>query len=114
MYYVYRVVIEKTIFQKETLKTGVSVRNMAEALCFHAIKTYSFMERKQTFKEEIIMKKFFGDYKDLCKETGKFYKNHWKGMILMNAAVLGAEFLWFFRRPIKESLEEKFSKKEES
>ena len=71
------------------------------------------MERKLTFKEEIIMKKFFGDYKDLCKETGKFYKNHWKGLILFEAAILGAEYLWVFRKPIKESLEEKFSKKEE-
>ena len=71
------------------------------------------MKRKRTFKEVIIMKKFFEDYKGLCKETSRFYKNHWKGLILFEVAIVGAEFLWFFRKPIKESLEERFPKKEE-
>mgnify|MGYP004475124547 CR=1 FL=1 len=28
------------------------------------------------------MKKFFKDYWDLCKQCGKFYKNHWLGIII--------------------------------
>lgn len=28
------------------------------------------------------MKKFFEDYKDLCKHTGQFYKDHWVATLL--------------------------------
>ena len=37
------------------------------------------------------MKEFWKDYGKLCKETGRFYKNHWKGLIVLNAAIIGAE-----------------------
>ena len=59
------------------------------------------------------MKTFMEDYKDLCKNTGAFYKKHWKGAILLNAAIVGAEMAWFNRRRIKDSIESKFNKNEE-
>lgn len=52
------------------------------------------------------MKQFFKDYKDLCKETGRFYKEHWKGCIVMNVVILGAEAGWIFRDRIKDKIEE--------
>ena len=57
------------------------------------------------------MKGFFKDYVDLCKESGAFYKKHWKGVILLNAAIIAGEFTWLYRDSIKDSLKEKFSKK---
>lgn len=41
------------------------------------------------------MKEFWKDYVDLCKVTGRFYKKHWKGVIVMNAVVIGAELAYF-------------------
>lgn len=41
------------------------------------------------------MKQFWKDYGELCKETGRFYKKHWKGCVLLNAAIIGAELVWF-------------------
>lgn len=40
------------------------------------------------------MKQFWKDYGELCKEAGRFYKKHWKGCVLLNAAIIGAEFMW--------------------
>lgn len=41
------------------------------------------------------MKDFWKDYRELCKESGRFYKKHWKGCLVLNAAIIGAEFGWF-------------------
>lgn len=41
------------------------------------------------------MKQFWKDYVELCKETGRFYKKHWKGCIVLNAAIIGAELAWY-------------------
>lgn len=41
------------------------------------------------------MKQFWKDYGELCKETGRFYKKHWKGAIVLNAVIIGAEIAWF-------------------
>ena len=38
------------------------------------------------------MKKFFEDYKDLCKHSGRFYKNHWLGTVVVTAVGLGLSF----------------------
>ena len=57
------------------------------------------------------MKDFVKDYVDLCVESGKFYKKHWKGVILLNAVIIAGEFAWLYRDNIKDSLKEKFSKK---
>ena len=40
------------------------------------------------------MKQFWKDYGELCKEAGRFYKKHWKGCVLLNAVIIGAEFMW--------------------
>lgn len=52
--------------------------------------------------------------KNFWKDTGKFCKKHWFGVILMNAGILAAEAVYFERHYIKNKIEEKFSKKEES
>lgn len=30
-------------------------------------------------------KKFFEDYKELCKQSGQFYKDHWAGTLVLTA-----------------------------
>lgn len=59
------------------------------------------------------MKEFVKDYVDLSKATGRFYKKHWKGLVVMNVVVLGAEFAWLYKEPIKDAFNEKFCKKED-
>ena len=59
------------------------------------------------------MKEFWRDYGELCKESGRFMKKHWKGCILLNAAIIGAEMAYFFRSDIKDSIEDKFNKNED-
>lgn len=41
------------------------------------------------------MKEFWKDYWELCKISGRFYKKHWKGVIVLNAAIMGAELAYF-------------------
>lgn len=57
-----------------------------------------------------MMKVFMKDYAELCKVTGRFYKKHWFGLVVMNAAVVGAELAYFNRDKIKDKLESKFHK----
>ena len=40
------------------------------------------------------MKEFWKDYWELYKESGRFYKKHWKGCLVLNAAIIGAELAW--------------------
>ena len=59
------------------------------------------------------MAEFWKDYGKLCKETGKFYKKHWRGLIVMNvAAILGAELAYFGRHQIKDKIEKIRKEKE--
>lgn len=60
------------------------------------------------------MKEFWRDYGELCKESGRFMKKHWKGCILLNVAILGAEMAYIFRGNIKDAIEEKFDKGDEA
>ena len=60
------------------------------------------------------MKTFFQDYWDLCIETGKFYKKHWVGTLVLNAVIIGGELVYFNKDGIKKTIKEKFPKKEES
>lgn len=46
-------------------------------------------------KEEIKMKEFWKDYWKLCKDYGCFCKEHWKGVVVLNTAIIGAELVWF-------------------
>lgn len=41
------------------------------------------------------MKEFWKDYGALCKETGRFYKKHWKGVVVLNTVIIGAELIYF-------------------
>ena len=41
------------------------------------------------------MKEFWKDYMELCKESGKFMKKHWKGCVILNVAIIGAEVAYF-------------------
>lgn len=41
------------------------------------------------------MKDFWNDYVGLCKVSSQFYKKHWKGVILLNVALIGAEYAYF-------------------
>ena len=58
------------------------------------------------------MKQFWKDYWELCKETGHFYKKHWKGVVVLNVVVAGAELAYFayqnkrFERMISDSYKE--------
>lgn len=41
------------------------------------------------------MKQFWKDYGELCKESCRFYKKHWKGVVVLNAVLIGAELAYF-------------------
>ena len=41
------------------------------------------------------MKDFWKDYAELWKESGRFCKKHWKGVILLNAVIIGAELAYY-------------------
>ena len=60
------------------------------------------------------MKAFFKDYWDLCKQSGDFYKKHWKGTLVLNAVLIGGELIYFYKDEIVETVKEKFPKRKES
>ena len=59
-----------------------------------------------------MMKKFWKDYADLCKESGNFYKKHWFGVIVLNAVLFAGEFAWWKRGEIKDYVESKIKEEE--
>ena len=59
-----------------------------------------------------MMKKFWKDYADLCKESGNFCKKHWLGVIVLNAVIIAGEFAWWNRDEIKDYVESKIEKEE--
>ena len=60
------------------------------------------------------MKAFFKDYWDLCKQSGDFYKKHWKGTLVLNAVIIGGELIYFYKDEIVETVKEKLPKRRES
>lgn len=60
------------------------------------------------------MKAFFKDYWDLCKDTGDFYKKHWKGTLVLNAVLIGGELIYFYKDEIVDAVKEKLPKRKES
>ena len=62
------------------------------------------------------MREFVKDYVDLCKDSGRFYKKHWKGVILLNAVIIGAEYAWYkhFMKKLDVYLKDTDSEKEEA
>ena len=47
------------------------------------------------------MKSFFKDYGKLWKDTGRFYKNHWLGTIIMNMVVFFVSVFLFWPKELK-------------
>lgn len=60
------------------------------------------------------MKAFFKDYWDLCKQSGDFYKKHWKGTLVLNAVIIGGELIYFYKDEIVDTVKEKLPKRKES
>lgn len=60
------------------------------------------------------MKAFFKDYWDLCKQSGDFYKKHWKGTLVLNAVLIGGELIYFYKDEIVDTIKEKLPKRKES
>lgn len=60
------------------------------------------------------MKAFFKDYWDLCKQSGDFYKKHWKGTLVLNAVLIGGELIYFYKDEIVGTIKEKLPKRKES
>ena len=60
------------------------------------------------------MKAFFKDYWDLCKQSGDFYKKHWKGTLVLDAVIIGGELIYFYKDEIVETVKEKLPKRKES
>ena len=60
------------------------------------------------------MKAFFKDYWDLCKQSGDFYKKHWKGTLVLNAVIIGGELIYFYKDEIIDTVKEKLPKRKES
>ena len=60
------------------------------------------------------MKAFFKDYWDLCKQSGDFYKKHWKGTLVLNAILIGGELIYFYKDEIVDTVKEKLPKRKES
>ena len=59
-------------------------------------------------------KKFFEDYKELCKHSGQFYKDHWLVTLVFTTVgmVLSTSYLWV--PVLKEKIEDhKMSKCQE-
>lgn len=53
------------------------------------------------------MKTFFKDYKELCKHTNKFYKDHWLGTIVLSVASGVITFAVMAGPEIKDMIEDK-------
>ena len=58
------------------------------------------------------MKNFWGDYADLCKATGQFYKKHWFGVIVLNVVTTAGMFAYYYKDEIEDKIKEKFHKEE--
>ena len=59
------------------------------------------------------MKAFFKDYWDLYKQSGDFCKKHWKGILVLNAVLIGGELIYCYRNEIVDTVKEKLPKRKE-
>ena len=59
------------------------------------------------------MKDFWKDYGELCKSSGRFYKKHWKGLLVLNAAIIGVEFAFAWAKSKTKQFDNLISKKHE-
>lgn len=58
------------------------------------------------------MKNFFKDYVELCKDSGKFYKKHWKGVIVLNIVCIVVMFIPYIYGTISKKMLDKWYEKE--
>lgn len=58
------------------------------------------------------MAEFWKDYGKLCKETSEFYKKHWRGVIVLNIVIFGANLVYLERYQIKDKIEKIRKEKE--
>ena len=56
------------------------------------------------------MKNFVKDYLTLCKDGCRFYRDHWKGMIVLYAVSAGVTYAYLARDEIMDKLKETFKK----
>jgi Pyruvate/2-oxoacid:ferredoxin oxidoreductase gamma subunit len=57
------------------------------------------------------MKEFWSDYAKMCKQSGEFYKEHWKGIIILNVALAGAFAGYMAIATHKDEIKKFFTKK---
>jgi hypothetical protein len=57
------------------------------------------------------MKEFWSDYGDLCTQQGEFYKEHWKGMIILSVALVGVAVGYMAIATHQDEIKEFFTKK---
>lgn len=57
------------------------------------------------------MNKFWSDYKEVCDVTKSFYKNHWKGTLMLNVAIIGVMAGVTYVNLNKDAIKAKFTKK---
>ena len=70
--------------------------------------------RKLYLKEDFTMKSFFKDYWELCKESNKWMKKHWKGCLVYCFILFLIGLAPYIVELIKEKkLENDFSEKED-
>ena len=54
---------------------------------------------------------FMKDSAILLKQNAVFAKQHWKGMLAVNAAIVAGECVWLMKEPIKKAVKEKLLNK---
>jgi hypothetical protein len=63
------------------------------------------------------MRKFFKDYREYQRSTSElvkiWYKNHWKGTVLLNVLILAITYVVIFHDDIKEKIIKTKSNNEE-
>lgn len=58
------------------------------------------------------MRNFFKDYLELCKDSGKFYEKHWKGVIVLNMVCIVVMFMPYIYDKINKKMLHKWYEKE--
>lgn len=48
-----------------------------------AFRVINSSYNEKNFKEDFTMKSFFKDYWELCEESNKWMKKHWKGYLVL-------------------------------
>lgn len=68
-------------------------------------------EKYVNLKEDFIMKGFFKDYGELCKQAGSFYKRHWLGSIIMTLVTSLVSIMVFWPKEFKQEVADEIKSK---